>query len=194
MTSQMHLRGPAPDPDPVIAARPIGSDIETQDGPYGLATATFDPTRMYRYRLSRVWDPTAARVNFLMLNPSTADAFVLDRTVRHCVGYAQAWDAGALEVTNAYAFRATRPRDMKTAADPVGPGNDDAIVAAARAADLLVLAWGTHATYRGREAHLLELLAAIGARPQRLAITKGGHPRHPLYVPRSAVLSPHPLS
>lgn len=180
---QTLLELPARDPDPVIAVDPVGTEIDAQDGPWGLATATFDSARHYRFRLSRVWDPSAGRVNFLMLNPSTADAFQLDPTVRRCVGFARAWGGGALEVTNAFAFRATEPRTLKQVDDPVGPGNDDAIVAAARAADVVIVAWGVHATHRQREAEVRALLADARVVPFYLRLTKDGHPSHPLYLP-----------
>lgn len=174
---------PAPDPDPVIAACPVGTEVDVEQGPWGLATATFDASRVYRYRLSRVWELAQGRVNFLMLNPSTADAFKLDPTVRRCVGFAQAWQMGSCEISNAYAVRSTDPSGLKQVADPVGAGNDDAIVAAATAADLVVVAWGVHATYLDRETQVRRLLSDAGVVPHVLRLTKHGHPGHPLYVP-----------
>lgn len=173
---------PAPDPDPVIAAAPVGELVDTEQGKWGLATATFDTTRTYRYRLSRVWDPTKPRVNFLMLNPSTADAFNLDPTVRRCIGFAHNWDAGALEVTNAYALRSTDPAGLRHVDDPVGVDNDAAIIAAAQAADLVIAAWGPHATYQDREQNVRHLLDEVGVELHTLVLTKHGHPGHPLYI------------
>ena len=152
------------------------------DGPHGQATATFDPTRTYRYRLSRTWDPTGPTLAFVMLNPSTADAEVLDPTVRRCVGFARSWGFGALEVVNLFAFRATDPRDLLLAAAPVGPDNDRAIVDAASAADRVVVAWGIRGTHLGRARAVAALLRATSVRPLALAMTRDGHPRHPLYV------------
>ena len=186
------MRTPEPigDPDPVIRACPVGTQIDTQQGPWGLATATFDSVRAYRFRLSRVWDPSLRRVNFVMLNPSTADAFKLDPTVRRCIGFARHWQAGSVEVTNAYAYRSTAPAGLREVADPVGFGNDDALVAAALAADLVIVAWGVHATYLGREAVVRTLLADAGVAPHYLALTKDGHPGHPLYL--SGAAQPQP--
>jgi len=182
-------RRPGPAPDPLVAER-RGRDVDTDDGPWGLATATFSRDRSYRFRLSRVWDRDGTRVNFLMLNPSTADAFVLDPTVRRCAGFAESWEAGAFEVTNIFALRSTDPRDLRRADDPIGRGNDDAIVAAAECADLVVCAWGAHGTYLGREAQVRDLLQAAGTETVCLRRTRAGHPGHPLYVRKDVELIP----
>lgn len=174
---------PQPLPDPVIAQNPVGEVVRTAHGPEGLATASYDPTETWRFRLSRVWDPAGSRCVFVMLNPSTATEQQLDPTVRRCVRFAQAWGHGALEVVNVFAFRATKPSDMKSCADPIGQGNDVAITAAARAADLVVAAWGTHAAYLGRGPEVKSLIAAADSTPHYLRLTKKGHPGHPLYVP-----------
>lgn len=172
-----------PAPDQVIAHLPIGTVIETATGPEGLATATYDTTGAYRYRLSRVWDASRPRCLFAMLNPSTATALKLDPTVTRCVRFAQRWGFGALEVVNAFAYRATDPAVMKAHPDPVGPGNDDALLAAASAAQLVVAAWGVHAAHLGRGAQVRSLLSSAGTSVHYLRLTKDGHPGHPLYVP-----------
>ena len=94
--------------------------------------ATFSPCRRWRYLLWRRWDASKPIANFLMLNPSTADELKLDPTCSRARDYAERWGYGALIVTNIFAFRNTNPDQMKVAADPVGPGNDTAIVKAAR--------------------------------------------------------------
>jgi len=158
-------------------------------GPEGLSSATFDTTRTYRYRLTRTWDPDGPRVNFLMLNPSTADAFELDPTVRRCVGFARTWGFGSLEVTNIFAFRATDPTVLIAQPEPVGADNDRAIVDAARMADRVVAAWGVRGRHRGRADDVATLLSDIGISPVVLHLTKHGHPAHPLYIAGDTV--PH---
>ena len=172
---------PAPSPDPTIALAAVGTQVDTDQGPFGLATATFNEARTHRFRLSRVWDDALPRVNFIMLNPSTADALKLDPTVRRCVGFAKLWGAGSLEVTNVFALRSTDPRALLSDPDPVGPGNDDAIVAAASAADIIIVAWGVHAKGRGLE--VSEILRSHHLKANALRLTKEGTPAHPLYVP-----------
>jgi len=160
--------------------------VDRSSGPHGVASATFDATRTYRYRLTRAWDPGSPVVAFVMLNPSTADADHLDPTVRRCVGFARDWGFGALEVVNLFAFRATDPADLVRAPEPVGVDNDLAIVDAVRGVDRVVVAWGTRGTHRHRAESVSTLLAGCHVRPMALGTTRDGHPRHPLYVPGDA--------
>jgi hypothetical protein len=170
---------------PAIAANRYVTDEAT--GPEGKALATFDATRAYRFRLTRTWDPDRPRVNFVMLNPSTADAHSIDPTVRRCVGFATSWGFGCIEVTNLFAFRATDPRVLMARGEPVGDGNDRAIIDSATSADQVVVAWGTKGSHRGRGAEVEALLRSIGVRPMALGVTRGGHPAHPLYLRKDTV-------
>jgi hypothetical protein len=143
--------------------------------------ATFSLDRRHRYTLWRAWAP-GPRALFCMLNPSTADESVLDPTLRRCLGFAQRWHFAGFEVVNLFALRSTDPARLCEDADPVGPGNDVAIVEAARRAGVVVCGWGVHGTLRGRDAAVLELLAGV-ADLVALRLTKGGAPSHPLYLP-----------
>ncbi|MEH6402829.1 MAG: DUF1643 domain-containing protein, partial [Sneathiella sp.] len=82
--------------------------------------AEFSDCNKYRYSLWRRWD-AGPTVSFLMLNPSTADGSSNDPTVERCHRRAVAMGFGALEVINIFGFRATDPKDLKKAKDPVGP-------------------------------------------------------------------------
>ena len=79
-----------------------GVVTDEEIGEWGRASATFsdDRARRYRYLLTRTWDASLPVVNFVMLNPSTADAFVLDPTNRRCVGFARDWGFDGLVVTD----------------------------------------------------------------------------------------------
>ncbi|MBU6329749.1 MAG: DUF1643 domain-containing protein [Acidobacteria bacterium] len=159
-------------------------------GDWGEGLATFSADRRHRYTLCRVWDPQLPMVNFVMLNPSTADAFALDPTNRRCGGFARAWGFGGFETTNLFALRSTDPRVLREASDPVGPDNDRSIGEAAARCALVVVAWGTHGALQGRGAEVLALLADLGIAPSHLRRTRDGHPAHPLYLP--ADLEPMP--
>jgi len=167
--------------DPLLTPTP-GEHLEHGQTPHGIGTATYDPTRRYRYRLSRIWEPDRGRCCFVMLNPSTATALTLDPTVTRCHRYAERWGYGALEVVNIFALRATDPRELYRETEPVGEGNDTAILAAGAAADIVVAAWGTHGKLRGRGAEVQALLQEHGVEINVLRTTRDGHPNHPLYL------------
>lgn len=137
----------------------------------------------YRYLLWRRW-ADAASLLFIMLNPSTADAQRDDPTLRRCLGFAHAWGFGAVEVVNLFAWRATDPRELRRAADPIGPDNDREILAAAARNQAIVAAWGVHGALRERDRQVRGLLA--GVRMHCLARAGNGAPRHPLYVRATA--------
>lgn len=137
---------------------------------------------LYRYQLWRAWDDGLPAVNFLMLNPSTADASEDDPTIKRCLGFARCWGFGRLDVTNLYAYRATDPTRLKAVADPVGPINDQYLRAVAVESALVVCAWGANAD-PDRAAEVLDMLAACDGKMRHLGLTKAGQPRHPLYLP-----------
>lgn len=147
--------------------------------------ATAEIVGDYRYSLTRTWDFGVTRCVFLMLNPSTADALQDDPTIRRCIGFAKREHFGGIEVLNLYAYRATNPRDMLAAADPVGPENDR-ILAERTVGRTVIAAWGVNAAAT-RVATVLELLPST-VKLFALGATRDGHPRHPLYVRGDAPL------
>lgn len=146
--------------------------------------AVYSPCAQYRYVLTRVWNPSQGRVVFVMLNPSTATEMQNDPTVERCERRARALGFGAFAVTNIFAFRATDPRVMRAQADPVGPGNDAAILAAVTDwdPDRVVCAWGAHGAHLGRGAQVEDMLRATGVGLWHLGLTLAGMPKHPLYI------------
>ena len=151
------------------------------DTKHGDGWAIFDRSEQYRYTLGRRWAPDGKRVCFCLLNPSTADASVLDPTLTRCYGYANQWGFNAMDVTNVFALRSTDPKGLRAVDDPIGPDNDEHIVELAQSADLVVVGWGTHARLNDRHTHVIELLSDVSALTC-LGVTKDGYPKHPLYL------------
>lgn len=154
------------------------------------STARFSEDGVYRYELSRRW-AKGPMATWIMLNPSTADAVKLDPTIRRCREFTKSWEMGGLYVVNLFAFRSTDPSALKTAEDPVGPENDDAIHDAVVRSRVVVVAWGAYPLSVRRGSNVLELIREIGRTPLCLAKTKRGRPRHPLYVRGSAKPFPY---
>lgn len=144
-----------------------------------LSQVWYSPCDRYRYGLSRVWDADGPTLLFIMLNPSTADEYRNDPTVARCETRARRMGYGAMMVANLFAFRATRPADLKQAAEPVGPMNDRVLAHWSKSATATIVAWGAHGAFRNRAA---EVSSVLTGSLLHLGLTKAGHPRHPLYV------------
>lgn len=146
------------------------------------SVAVYSDCERYRYSLTRVWDAEGKRALFIMLNPSTATEVQNDPTVERCERRSRALGYGAFRVLNIFAYRATDPRDMKRAEDPVGPGNDAAMLDGLEWGADVICAWGTHGAHLGRGAAVEALLRGTGRELRHLGLSKAGHPKHPLYI------------
>lgn len=133
----------------------------------------------YRYGLSRVWDGALPALLFIMLNPSTADEHRNDPTVARCETRARSMGFGGVMITNIFAYRATRPQDLKRADAPIGPANDAILDYWSKAAGMTIAAWGVHGGHHNRAKALAQ---SLNVPLFHLGLTKDGHPRHPLYV------------
>lgn len=166
--------------------------------------AIFSKCEKYRYVLEREWEtkwdnwlaemytPEQAkgfdswrklkeqRVMFLMLNPSTADSEKLDPTCTRCRNYAMEWGYGGFFVCNLFGYRATKPKDMRSQADPVGVDNDMWIKRVCDASDLIICAWGMHGSLHNRDDKVIQYLPR--EKTYCLKVAKDGvTPVHPLY-------------
>lgn len=170
--------------------------------------ARFSDDRTMRYRLAvsvdgitplRVGDDGSVHLDtvpgdvrsesttaFVMLNPSVADAFQNDPTVRRGISFARALGSSIYEAANIDAYRATDPKELYKLAcgfrgdDPV---NDAQILAACGNARWAIAAWGRHGALDGRGLLVHRKLVSAGVKLHHLGLTKGGgHPKHPLYI------------
>jgi hypothetical protein len=85
-----------------------------------------------------------------------------------------------VEIVNLFAFRATHPKELAQAADPVGSENDHVLADALNCAKSgrIVAAWGVHGALHNRAETVVRHFAGAVC----LGHTQAGHPRHPLYV------------
>jgi hypothetical protein len=149
----------------------------------------------HRYILRRSWSADDITVLWIMLNPSTADAFTDDPTIRRCISFSKNWGAGSLAVVNLYALRATDSGELTRHPAPIGRKNDTWLASALRThrRHVIVAAWGAskHASSE-RIDRVARLAEQFRAPLQCLGLTKAGHPKHPLYLKSDTPLIPFP--
>lgn len=144
--------------------------------------AQFSPCDKYRFTLWRVWDESLPQVAFVGLNPSTADAKQDDPTIRRCRGFAASHGFGAFTMLNLWAFRATDPKNLPTSITNEEEINADTIARVSSGVSRVVAVWGSHPKAAIRRSAILPLVAEWW----HLGLTKGGEPRHPLYLPNTS--------
>lgn len=142
--------------------------------------AFFSEDRRYRYALAREWSREGIMLLFIGLNPSTADENKLDPTMRRVIGFAKREGFKGVWMGNLFALRSTDPKLLRTSRDPVGPENNRWLAKMAHWSRFVCFGWGMHGVIRNRGNTVAELLSEYG--PFCLGTTKGGHPRHPLYL------------
>jgi len=151
----------------------------------------FSPCRLYRYTLWREWEASLPYTMFIGLNPSTADETKDDPTIRRCIEFSKSFGHGSLCMTNLFAWRDTKPENMKLAKDPIGPENNDWLEASASAAGVVIAAWGKHGAFMGRGVFVKGLIRPW-AMLMCLRTNKDGSPEHPLYLPKTLTPIPYP--
>jgi hypothetical protein len=153
------------------------------------------PNKCYRYRLRRTWDETKPHAMFIMMNPSTADETVDDRSVAKCERFARTWGVyGGIYVGNTFAYCATNKKHLRDIADPTGPENDKHLIEMAKLAGIVIFAYGRpeHRKLQDRGKLLAKILIDKGVEPYILKLSKNGTPCHPLYLPKT--LKPRPIT
>lgn len=139
--------------------------------------AHFSPCRVWRYSLWRIWDPSKPAIAFCCLNPSTADELIDDPTVRRCIQFSKNWGYGSFTMLNAYAYRSTDPRGLKTVENPVGEENDVVLATVAARVQDIIVGWGVHCEPNRAES-VLKILGKVHC----LGVNENGSPKHPLYI------------
>lgn len=154
-----------------------------------IAKAYISKCGQYRYLLERNWAENDAvwPILFVMLNPSTADAYKDDPTIRRCVSFAQSMRKNVLYVANLYAYRATSPTELKKVTDPIGPKNKRCLTKLVSLFPRVICAWGKAA----EKEHAMWFYGLCNnnlCTMQCFGTNKDNSPRHPLYLPKTAEL------
>lgn len=159
----------------------MNTDIKA--GPFNIksserGTAIFSQDGLYRYRLTRRWEPGGKILGTIGQNPSTADHETDDMTIAKEIGFAKRLGCSALAKSNLGAFITSDPQSLLVVQDPIGRHNDGMLVMLAQEADILVACWGAMdnriwALFK----RSLELIKRFN-NVKCLGLTKSGAPKH----------------
>ncbi len=159
----------------------------------------------YRYSLDRAWDQGTVmslkhkkkEVLFIGLNPSTADAYTDDPTVRKLIFSAKANGYNAFELVNIFAYRATYPNQLRsTNVDIIGPKNKETIRRLAETIQDVVLIYGSFWKPKWPPYRAIEDTLEIFGNKHRIfcfGTSKEGRPKHPLYLSNETVSKLEPF-
>jgi len=164
------------------------------------------PPDQYRFILRRAASPLfkverRRRLGVVMLNPSTATDTEDDATIRSLTSIAERNGYEAITVTNVSPYRATHPMDLVAAYQRDGidifarERNDEAIATMLAEVGRVCCAWGAnvnrHPDLESRASEIVRMISTYTEEgPFCMHVTKEGHPRHPLYLPRTTVIFP----
>ncbi len=169
------------------------------------SNAVFSPSRKYRYRLNRTINKSRKEIIFIGLNPSTADEEDNDSTLIRVLNFSKSWGYGSLVVINLFARISTSPKLLKSSSNPIGPFNNFELKTNIKGWSQnefcdLWLGWGVNGSFMKRDRNILKEIKKYSENrmesfpkaqmPIALGLTKGGHPRHPLYMANSSYFRP----
>lgn len=148
-----------------------------------------DDTR-HRFILWRDWGPRCLEnfVQFIGLNPSTANETENDPTLRRVIGFAKGLGAAGVVMTNIFSLRSTNPRALYDCTDHRLADNDSFLRDVAKFARVTICAWGCHGGLLRRGEQVAEMLRDDGRRLWCYGKTGNGQPKHPLYLPADSLL------
>ncbi len=163
----------------------------------------FSESRSYRWILKRELLSGNKSVVFIGLNPSSANSFNNDMTLRRIINFCSKWDYKNIYIINLFGLISKSPVQLSKSNDPIG-GNNDLITLKSLKfwsedsnCDLW-LGWGDKGQFKGRDQKVIKLIKKfsnikssgnyLSKSALCLGLSKKGNPRHPLYMPNSSVL------
>ena len=75
--------------------------------------AKLSDNKKHRYSLKRIWDKDKPKVLFIMLNPSLADNYKDDPTIRRLIKFAKLFGYGGFYVGNLFSYITPYPKELK---------------------------------------------------------------------------------
>jgi len=144
--------------------------------------AEFSNCGKYRYALWRIWDSTKPLVMYIGLNPSVADAYRDDPTIRRVRDFTNRFGFGGFYMMNLFAWITPYPEELKLSSNLIGE-NDTWLKNVSLKCEKIVFAWGS-ANVSNRSNEIIKMFPDAFC----LGKTKNGSPKHPLYLKKETQL------
>lgn len=142
--------------------------------------AIFDRDKNYRYALWKKWNLTKQMIMFIGLNPSTANEYIDDPTIRRVQRFAFDNGYGGFYMMNLFAYISSDPKQLLSCQDPLGK-NDEWLNTIYLKTDIIIFCWGSFQEAKQRAKYITDKFEGFV-----LAINKDGSPGHPLYLPKNS--------
>ncbi len=174
-----------------------------------MTDASFSECGNYRWWLKRRISKEDNILFFIGLNPSKANEYSDDPTLRRMLRFCKCWGYGTLLVMNLFARISSSPKILHHCLDPIGNDNDQHLLNritywSENSKCDLWLGWGAGGSWKDRNLEVIYWLKKAWSNrsndfpsangPMSVGVTRLGHPRHPLYTPAKEVLKPFSLS
>ncbi len=137
--------------------------------------ALLSKDKKYRYSLKRIWDNDKPIVFFIMLNPSLADNYQDDPTIRRLIKFAKLYGYGGFYVGNLFSYITPYPSELLDKDLMFSKKNIHEIKKMTGLIKDVVYGWGNSFEEP-------EWLKQIISNPKCFGKNKNKTPKHPLYL------------
>ncbi len=137
--------------------------------------ALLSKDKKYRYSLKRIWDNDKPKVLFIMLNPSLADNYQDDPTIRRLIKFAKLYGYGGFYVGNLFSYITPYPSELLDKDLMFSKKNIHEIKKMTGLIKDVVYGWGNSFEEP-------EWLKQIISNPKCFGKNKNKTPKHPLYL------------
>ena len=141
-----------------------------------IRNAIFSNDRKYRYLLERSWS-NEENLLIMMLNPSNADEFKDDHTIKKCIKISRNFNFGGITVINLFGYITSSPNDLLNVNDNIGHDNDKYIFDTVSRFYKMLCAWGSSFNVQKRIYELKSIFCKLDL--YCLYTNKDKSPRHP---------------
>lgn len=158
-----------------------------------IRSAAFNEDKTHRHYLGRFWDPYDDFILYIGLNPSTADAYKDDPTIKRWINFSRRFGHGGFVVVNLFSYRTSSPTNLQhyinKGVDPLDDNWCDYWIGFwAEKAHKIVACWGNVPWAETRVLEVLQFL--IHCPLYCFGHTQNGYPKHPLYLAKDTQLEP----